>query len=354
MVGTSRRAKTALSALIGGGLVLGLIGCGSSGSASSTGEGLTPVSVRTDVYFTGAVLPLLAGVEKGIFEKHGLDVEINPGTGSATTIQTVGNGSDDIGYADAGALVQSVAQGIPVKMVAGMVQESPLALFSFEDSGISAPKDLEGKVAGYTPGSAAERLFPAYATAAGIDEDSMTFRNVDVPTRDSLFMTRKTDFTFGLLNTSLPNIEARCQCNPTVFPYSEQGVQALSSGIITGNDFAQKNPDTLKAFLAALQEAVDFANDNPDAAVDAFFAQATDSKLKKEVVKGQWEASMSLHETEANKGEPFGCTVREDWEETIQMMEKYGEMEEGAVTPGSAASNDFLPEPCRDVLEEAA
>lgn len=347
------RYKQAGGVAAAGALALTLAACGSGGSGSSAsagGEELTEVSVRTDVYFTGAALPLVAGVETGIFEKHGLDIKLNAGTGSATTIQTVGNGSDDIGYADAGALVQSAAKGIPVKMVAGMVQESPLAVIAFQDSGIESPKDLEGRTAGFTPGSAAEQMFPAFVEAAGIDDSSITLRNVDVPTRGSLFMTGKTDFTFGLLNTSVPNIKVECDCEPNVFPYSEAGVQTLSSGIIAGNDFIESEPETLRSFLVALEEAVAFANDETDEAVDAFFAHAVDSTLKPEVVAEQWRTSMSLHETPANQGEPFGCTAREDWESTIEMMETYGGTEPGVLTPESVASNAFLPTECSDVL----
>jgi NitT/TauT family transport system substrate-binding protein len=343
-------------------LALALTACSGSPASSpddstdpATAEAaeVTEVSVRTDVYFSGAVLPLVAGVELGIYEDHGLEITINPGTGSATTIQTVGNGSDDIGYADAAALVQSVAKGIPVKMVYGMVQQSPLALFAFDDSGITTPTDLEGKTAGYTAGSAAEVLFPAFAKAVGIDEEAVTFRNVDIPTRTNLFMAEKTDFTFGLLNVSEPNIEILCDCSIVSFPYYDAGVQTLSSGIIAGDSFIKDNPDVLKRFLAATQEAVEFANENTDEAVDAFFKVATDSTAKKSVIAAQWKASWELRETALNEGQPFGCTAASDWESTIDLMEQYAEMKPDSVVPGAVADNSFNPGSCSEPLGDS-
>lgn len=312
--------------------------CGADDSAADDGA----LKVRTDVYFTGAVLPLVAGVETGIFKEHGLDVELNSGTGSATTIQTVGNGSDDIGYADAGTLTQSVGQGVPVTMVAGMVQKSPLALFAFEEAGISSPDDLAGKTAGYTAGSAAERMFPAFAKASDLDPESVTFKNVDIPTRDQIFMAKETQFTFGLLNTSAPNIEFRCECEPIVFPYSDAGVQTLSSGIVVGNEFLEKHPEKVKKFLEALEEATTYATEHTDEAVDAFFKYSPESKLDPKVVAEQWKRSAALETTDANKGEPWGCMATEDWNSTIDLMEEYGDLEPGSVKPADVATNAQL------------
>ncbi len=304
-----RRHRKALGALATAMSVALLAACGGSSDSGSGEGGTNEVTVRADVHFTGAVLPLVAGVQTGIFEKHGLKVDLKEGTGSATTIQTVANGSDDMGYADAATMVQSVGQGMPVSMVAGMVQESPLTILTFKDSGIDGPEDLPGKTAGYTPGSAAERLFPAYAEATGIDEAKVTFRNVDIPTRSQLFLGNKADFTFGLTNVSLPNLELACDCELVSMTYA-------------------------------------------DAAVDAFFKMANDSQLKPKQVADQWRNSSELLHTDNTADQGFGCTAAEDWEQTISMMEEYGDVPEGSVKVADAASNEYLPGDCTDSLSE--
>lgn len=332
-------------------LLLGVVAaCGGGTELKEDADGNLEVSVRTDVYYNGATLPLVVGVQEGIFEEHGLSVDLNEGKESATTIQTVSNGSDHIGYVDAGTLVQSVAQGINAKMIAGMVQESPLALYAMPDSGISKPADLEGKTAGYTPGSAAERVFPAYAQAAGIDQESVQFRNVDVPTRTELFMAGKTDFTFGLRNVSQPNIALQCKCDPVEIPYSDEGIAMLSSGIIASDDLIEDNPEALEKFLAGLVESVEFVNENPDKAVDAFFEFAPDTDVDPKVVAQQWKTSMELSQTPAGKGQDFGCMTSEDWESTIDLMEKYGDVPAGEVEVSDISTNSLLPGTCTDGL----
>ncbi|MGH3392704.1 MAG: ABC transporter substrate-binding protein [Actinomadura sp.] len=341
-----RTLPGAASAIVAAALTLSACG-GSGGSTDASGR--TEVKVRTDVFYTGAVLPLLAGIDKGIYNKHGLDITLNPGKGSATTIQTVGNGSDDIGYADGGALVQAAGKGVPVEMVAGMVQRSPLAVFTRADSGIQSARQLSGRTAGFTAGSAPETLFPAFAKATGLDPDSVRLNKVDIPTRDSLFVQGKAQFTFGLLNVSQANMEAKCKCKLVALGYADAGLDVLSSGIVTSKSFASEHPDTVRKFLAATAEAVDYTNKNVDAAVESFFTVAETSTLSKDVVKRQWLASADLMHTDRTKSEPFGCMATDDWASTIDLMQRHGGVAAGKVTPSGVASNAFLGQ-CSDPL----
>jgi NitT/TauT family transport system substrate-binding protein len=327
---------------------LTLSACGGSGG-SKDASGLTKVKVRTDVFYTGAVLPLLAGIDKGIYKKHGLDVTLNPGKGSATTLQTVANGSDDLGYADGGALVQAAGKGMPVEMVAGMVQRSPLAIFTRTDSGIRSASDLAGKTAGFTAGSAPETLFPAFAKASGLNPQSVHLNKVDIPTRDSLFVQGKAQFSFGLLNVSRATIEAKCHCTLAALSYADAGLNVLSSGIVTSKSFAGKHPDAVKNFLAATAEAVDYTDKNVDAAVSSFFNVVKTSTLSKAVVKQQWLASAQLMHTDKTKDQAFGCMAAADWQSTIALMEKHGGVAAGKVKPAEVASNAYLGQ-CSDQL----
>lgn len=349
-LGTTQRLKRVV-ALVAAGLVATLVAaCGADGSATNA-DGQTKLNLRTDVYFTGAVLPFLVGVDKGIYEKHGIELNLQPGKGSITTIQTVANGSDDIGYADAGALVQSRAKGIDVKMVSGMVQESPLALFAKADSGIEEPADLEGKTAGYTAGSAAEVIFPAYASAVGVDPDSVKFLKVDIPTRTAVFVKGRSDFTFGLVNISQFSLESQIDEPLVTFKYADAGIVALSSGVIVSDDFAKENPEVVEAFLTATAEAAEYSTKNIDEAVDSFFKVDPDSSVPRDVVKKQWLASAELAHTDQTEGQAFGCTSSDDWASTIEMMEQYADVDKDAVDVPDVAANQYIADGCEDEIK---
>ena len=57
------------------------------------------------------------GVDKGIFQKAGIDLEVLEGKGSAVTAQTVGNGSVMFGTADTAVVMGFISQGMPIKIV---------------------------------------------------------------------------------------------------------------------------------------------------------------------------------------------------------------------------------------------
>ncbi len=124
----------------------------------------------------------------------------------------------------------------------------------------------------------------------------------------------------------------------------------MSSGIVVGDAFAEERPETVEKFLAALEEAVEFSNEDTDAAVQDFLDFDSDSQLAPEQVAEQWRQSMDLHHTDANEGEPFGCMASDDWESTISLMEQYGDVSEGSVSMAEAATNSFLPQDCSDEL----
>lgn len=341
-----RRPLVALSCLT---VVLGLVAaCGSSsGSASGSSNsaspsGATPISVRTDVFYSGATLPLIVAKQNGYFKKAGLDVTINPGKGSSTTLQTVGNGSDNIGYADAGVLIQLAAKGSDVEMVAGMVQKSPLEVVTLPTSGINSPQQLKGKTGGYNSGSAGEQLWPAFAKAVGIDPNSVKFDSVDIPTRDSLLLQGRTDFSFGLFNVTEPLLSSKCHCTIRGFHYADYGIKMLSSGIVTSPGWADQHPDALRKFLSALADATAWAQAHPDDATKAFMTGAQGTTLTPDVVKAQWINSTKLLHSDATAGDPFGCMSQQDWTSSVQLMEQYAGVSPNNIHPDKLWTNKYL------------
>jgi NitT/TauT family transport system substrate-binding protein len=334
----SRSAARALAAVAAVALAVTLAGCGSGGASS----GGSRVKVRTDVFFSGATLPLIVAKQKGFFADEGLDVSIEPGKGSATTLQTVANGSDDIGYADAGVLIQLAAKGASVKMIADMVQQSPLEVVTLAKSGITSPSDLVGKTGGYVDGSAGEQLWPAFAKATGIDPNSVKFVHVDIPTRDSLLLSGKTQFSFGLYNNTEPLLSAKCKCAIRGFRYSDHDIEMLSSGLVTSPDYAKTHADTVRKFLAAVSKAVTWSQQNPDTAVKAFMAGAGSTTLTPAVVKQQWLNSAKLLHSKRTKGEPFGCMSEEDWKSSVALMGKYAGVDTSKLDPSALWTNDYL------------
>ncbi len=305
---------------------------------------LIPVTLRTDVFFYGAHVPLLAGIADGTYEKHGLKVTAQTGRGSATTLQTVANRSDDFGFADGGTLVKLAAQGLKAKMVVGMLEKNPMIIMTKKSSGLNNPKDLNGKTGGFTPGSSPEQIFPALASKTGIDLNSIKRISADIPTRDNAFLNGQTDFSFGYTVTQLPLLQERCKCELNVIKYSDYGINALSNGIVVSDALLADKPDVVRRFAAATAESIAKSVKDPKAAIDGFFKYAEGkTQLSRDVVTKQWEETMKILKSDATKNMPYGRMSEKDWKDTIDLLVKYADVPAGKVAPAMVFTNAFLP-----------
>ncbi len=318
---------------------------GATGEPSAGGD-LFDMSIRADIYYTGAFMPFLVGIEEGIYEKHGINLTLGEGQGSATSLQLAANRSDDVAFADVATAVRLVAEEAPLLVVAGILQRSPLAVGAHPDSGIREPADLEGKTGSYTAGSANEVLFPAFARLAGFDESKVEFQQVDFATRDTLLIERRVDFTFGFVTGNILTLQDNCECDLVVMPYADFGLVALSSGLSVAREFADEHPEEMTSFLAATAEAYEFTADNLEQAMDDFYAIDPDSQVERDLLERQWNESSKLFHSEATQGQPFGCFAESDWESTIELMEEYGGATPGVVSTADIYTNEYLPGPC--------
>ncbi len=302
----------------------------------------TQVTIRMDVFFYGAHVPILMGIAEGIYKKYGLEVTALPGRGSATTIQTVATGTDQFGWADGGTLVKFAAQGLKAKQIVGMLQSSPSIILALPDSGIKTAKDLNNRTGGFGNGSAPEQIFGALAKAAGIDINSIKRVAVDIPTRDNLFIQKQIDFSFGYTVTQLPLMEEKCNCKINVIKYSDYNIVYMANGVMVGDQYAAANPDVVKRFAQATQEAIELAVKDPERGINGFFKYATETKLSRPVVTNQWLETIKLLRTKATAGKPYGTMAVEDWQRTIDLLQEYADLPKGSVKPEMVFTNEYL------------
>jgi NitT/TauT family transport system substrate-binding protein len=315
----------------------------SPGPAIAQSRALDPVSVRADVFFYGAHVPIILGIVDGIYKKHGIDASFTAGRGSGTTIQTVANMSDQFGFADGATLVRLAAQGLHAKQVVGILQTGSNSVMTLPESNLTKPQDLNGKTTGFAPGSATDQIFPAFAKKAGIDFASIKGISVDPPTRDSLFLLKKIDFDIALAAAQLPILEERCGCKLNVMRFSDYGLSLMSNGIVASDKIIAENPDLVRRFAAATIEAINATIANPEHSIDAFMQYAPNSGFGRKVVTEQWSLAAGLLHTPRTKGKPVGIMDERDWQDTIDLLVQYVNLPKDTVTPSMVFTNEFLP-----------
>src|SRR6185437_5876740 len=121
-----------------------------------------------------AFLPLDIGMEKGLFAKYGIEVEISDLGSGAKLQQALASDSIDIGLS-AGSDMMASVKGSPVLTVAAFAEEPrSVVIMVRADSPIQKPTDFKGKlVAMPSLGSVSEWLLRRMAIAEGLGQDGV-------------------------------------------------------------------------------------------------------------------------------------------------------------------------------------
>lgn len=313
--------------------------------AASAGEAQQrdKVVLLLNWYNYGEHSPFYLGLARGYYREEGIDLEIQEGRGSGPTIQAVGAGSAQFGYADAGTTIRAVTRGAPVHFVGVLVQTSPMALIGFAEKNIREPKDLKGKTIAMTPGGAVDTIFQAFAKATGLKEGDYKVVSGDATTKRNAVIHGQADVTTGHINDQSIFIEDATGKKVASMRYADYGVNPANNGIIVPKEMLGKQADLIRRFMRASTRAVEGAVQNPEEATDAIL-KANPKAGKREVLLAGLKATIPLYHTKLTEGQrPFRVAAA-DMQATLDLMVEYGGVEAAQKgKPGDYYTNEFLP-----------
>lgn len=309
-------------------------------SQQSFAEDLKKVTLRLAFTAGGIDAPTFVAAGKGYFADEGLDVEIVDGDGSTGTIQAVGNGSFDIGIAGLGALVQaSATSGMDtITAVAGLVQKDPSSIIALKGSGITKPKDLEGKRFATEAGNLSDGMIGAFAEANGVDMDTVEMIVTDA--YQQALLKGDADFINAWANPDGDHIKKFAEIEEPIL-FADYGVNILGSSVIVRKEWLAENEETVRGFLRALTKAHDDVLANPDEALKYFMEARPDADpvgIAEEI-----QVMEKYRHTARTEGKPFGQVDAEDLAQTIALLEKYSGMPVGVVTAEEVYTPAYLP-----------
>ncbi len=225
------------------------------------------VTFVTDFGYNGRHAYYFVALEKGYYAKQNLDVQIVRGQGSADAVKQVAAGSAQIGFADASAVILGRGNDqIPTKLVAIVYAKPPHAIYVLKDSGITKPKDLEGKKIADTAFSAVPKLFNAYAKAAKIDPSKVTWLVAASDTLPALLTTGRAD-GIGQFIVGEPLLaKSAAPKQVLALSYADAGLNLYGNGIIASDNLIKTNPELVRRFVAATMQGLKDAIANPQEA----------------------------------------------------------------------------------------
>lgn len=233
-----------------------------------------PLPVNIAVIPTLDAGPLLLAKEKGLFAKHGLDVTINAGGTGATIIPTVLSGQYGIGYANVISDLQAIDKGLPLLLVhATYAQPSdpahdPYRVYVAPNGPIKEARQL----AQANIGTSSIKNIAEWTTRKSLENLGVTdfskLRWTKV-TGDEAYSTVKAG-TLDAVWLPQPTGAAAVAAGlvPILSANSGSIPKAVGGYYITSKAYARKNPEVLKRFNAALDEANLYAGAHPQEGKD--------------------------------------------------------------------------------------
>ena len=235
---------------------------------------LTPIQLQLDWFPEPAHGGFYQALHEGFYEDVGLAVEILPGGPGGRPTQKVASGQVPFSMGRSDDMILAAAEGLPVLIVAGLMQHDPQALLLHQESPVNTFVDLDG------------RAVMAYPGAAWIP-----------------YLQKRFDIEFDLLPMSFglarfmadPDLIQACFVTDEPYRLRQEGgpVRTLllsdsgydpSRVIVAHRPFAEENPEIVRAFVAAtIRGWDDYILGNP-ARAHGLIAQENDHMTQDQMV----------------------------------------------------------------------
>jgi len=257
------------AALYAGVVAIGVSGCGVDlGRVETTESGLDRLAI--DYSPTAVNAQLTLGVERGIFARHGIEIERRPGAGaSAASVALLLNGQIQMAVTEITAVPTAVAAGFPVEVVTSLAtdyrsrQGDAFSVVVAEESPIRSFADLQGKtVAVNGLRSFFDLTVLESVRKTGGDPGAVSV--VAVPFEDQVAALRQgrvdavstlEPFAGQLLRSGFRSVG-----NPAS---TALGPRSVATVLMGSKEFVDRNPEVMHRFLDALHEATEYANGHP-------------------------------------------------------------------------------------------
>ena len=298
------------------------------------------LKVRLDWTPWGNQAPMHFAAQKGLFKKYDLDVTLDDGNGSVSTVQIVGNGEYDIGHASLAPMVIARSKGLPVKAFAGFVQRNDIGLLVPADSNIRSPADLKGKKIAFTAGSLEAPFIDRFLAAGKLTRNDVELLNVSAAAKAGTYIAGGADGAFSSVPFFLPVVSVKRPS--TSLNFADYGLQFPSFGLFA-TEKTHRRPRRCASPIC--QRRSRLLGLHPEQSCRRRRAGhhccASAGQARSRCAAQADRKHTRPFENEATENQPFGVMAASDWQTALQILTEGGLLDQ-KVQSDEVFTNDLI------------
>ena len=233
---------------------------------------------------------LVIAKQRGIFTRHGLDVELIAPADPNAPPKLVAAGQAEYAVSYQPTLQMLVAEGLPLVRVGVLVAQPLNSLVVLEDGPVKTIADFKGRKIGYSIAGFEEALLGAILEKAGLTLKDVTLININFALTTAL-MSKQVDGVIGAFRNFELNDLTLHKAKGRLWEVEKHGVPMYDELILVAKRETVDVART-KKLLAAITEATAWLKANPDEAWGIF--SKSGKELDSELNKLAWKDTLPL------------------------------------------------------------
>ena len=292
----------------------------------------TPNTNHTGIY---------VALQKGWFEEAGLKVDVvQPPEGGSALLVASGKAQLAVTAQDSIAPALTGENAMPLTTVAAILQHNTSGIVSRAGEGMDTPKGLEGHKYATWDSPVEKATIRQVMAADGGDFDKVELIPSTVTDEVSALKSGDVDAIWIFYGWAGIACEvAGLPIDYFDFADFDPVLDFYTPIIVSNNDWLASNPETAKAFLAALSRGYEYAAENPKEAADILMEAAPELKSNAELVYRSQEYLAGEYIADAAR---WGEIDPDRWGGYFTWLNDNGLMET-PLDPGMGFTNEYLP-----------
>jgi NitT/TauT family transport system substrate-binding protein len=286
---------------------------------AQTSKPLTDITLAVDFIILGRHAPWYVAQARGYYREEGINLKVVASRGTGQVLSMLEGGVAQFGLPDIPGLVLGRAKGSKVRVVGVLYQKSPIAVFSLSPgANVSKPEDLVGLEIGTGAETFMLEVIQGFMKQKGLDPKALKSSNIAPAARIPMLVSRKVP-AIHLFSLSEPGLRGIVKdANVKMFLLADNGLELYSLGIGVTDEFLQKNPELVRAFVRASFRGWQDALRNPEEAAE--IQNKAVPTLEKGLIVEELKILRNLVVTPDTQANGFGYFTEGKMKSTLDFM----------------------------------